>query len=598
MPLTHTGTGKSFIGALLSKILHDQTSETILVICFTNHALDQFLEDLLDIGISPESIVRLGSKCTDRTKPLKITEQQSTYRMSREQYAVLHDQFDQAESYLEDLNAKVTHLRRAGVSRPDLLQYLELSENHKFSDAFTVPDAGDGTKIVGSKGKVVNSLYLFTRWTFGHPAFVHDRLLHQNKDGVWELNRAARQTLLSQWTLEILKERISEIETVMAKYNECLKRTGEIFREKTARIVRSKRIIGCTTTAAAKYTDDLRNAQPGVVLVEEAGEILESHILTALTPKSQQLILIGDHKQLRPKINNYSLTVESGDGYNLNQSLFERLILAGVPHTTLSLQHRMRPEISSLVRYLTYPELQDAPGTQNRPSLRGFQANVILVAHHERERNADQVADRCDQGSRSSKINDYEAEMVLKCVRYIAQQGYNTDQCVVLTPYLGQLSRLREILETENDPILNDMDNHDLVKAGLLSSVAAHVGKRRIRISTIDNYQGEESDIVIASLTRGNDAGDIGFMAAPQRVNVLLSRARNALIIFGNASTFGNSRKGKTVWGPLMEKLKAGEHIFEGLPIKCQRHPNTRNLILKAGDFDTCAPDGGCLQPW
>ena len=53
----------------------------------------------------------------------------------------------------------------------------------------------------------------------------------------------------------------------------------------------------------------------------------------------------------------------------------------------------------------------------------------------------------------------------------------------------------------------------------------------------MDNYQGEESEIFIASLTRSNDNGDIGFMAAPQRLNCLLSRARDGLIIIGNAGT-------------------------------------------------------------
>lgn len=76
-------------------------------------------------------------------------------------------------------------------------------------------------------------------------------------------------------------------------------------------------IIRCTTTAAAKYVQALQSISPGVLVVEEAGEILESHALTALGPKTKQLILIGDHKQLRPKVH-YDLSVEKGDGYDLN----------------------------------------------------------------------------------------------------------------------------------------------------------------------------------------------------------------------------------------------------------------------------------------
>ena len=67
--LQDLGIGKSFIGALVVKVLHDSTSQKIPVICFTNH---QFLEDLMDIGIPSSAMVRLGGKSTDRTKPLII----------------------------------------------------------------------------------------------------------------------------------------------------------------------------------------------------------------------------------------------------------------------------------------------------------------------------------------------------------------------------------------------------------------------------------------------------------------------------------------------------------------------------------------------
>jgi hypothetical protein len=115
---------------------------------------------------------------------------------------------------------------------------------------------------------------------------------------------------------------------------------------------------------------------------------------------------------------------------------------------------------------------------------------------------------------------------------------------------------------------------------------------------TTDNYQGEESDIVIACLTRSNSEGDIGFMSSPQRVNVLLSRARNALIMIGNPATFMNSRRGKDVWVPLMDKLKQGGHVYDGFPVRCEQHPDKAALLTKKSDFDSVCPDGGCSEPW
>ena len=191
------------------------------------------------------------------------------------------------------------------------------------------------------------------------------------------------------------------------------------------------------------------------------------------------------HRQLRPKVNNYALTVEKGEGYDLNRSLFERLILKNYPHSTLSDQHRMRPEISALVRELTYPDLSDAPRTQGRPNTYGIRDDLVFIHHEKPEDDLSNVSDRADEDSKASKQNSFETAMVLKIVRYLAQQGYGTDKLVVLTPYLGQLSKLRDALKKDNDPVLNDLDSYDLVKAGLLDSAAAQVKKRPIRLATI-----------------------------------------------------------------------------------------------------------------
>lgn len=103
---------------------------------------------------------------------------------------------------------------------------------------------------------------------------------------------------------------------------------------------------------------------------------------------------------------------------------------------------------------------------------------------------------------------------------------------------------------------------------------------------------------MIACLTRSNKIGDIGFMSSPQRVNVLLSRARNALIVIGNPETFMNSRKGKEVWVPLMNQLKRDGHVYDGFPVKCEQHPDKTELLTKKEDFDLFCPDGGCSEPW
>ena len=115
---------------------------------------------------------------------------------------------------------------------------------------------------------------------------------------------------------------------------------------------------------------------------------------------------------------------------------------------------------------------------------------------------------------------------------------------------------------------------------------------------TIDNYQGEESDIVIVSLTRSNPDHEIGFMASPERLNVLLSRARDGLIMIGNTQTFTKARRGGQLWTRLIELLKKNGNIYDGLPVACDRHPTRCALLRTPYDFDRDCPDGGCDLPW
>ncbi|KAL8800714.1 MAG: hypothetical protein Q9182_004986 [Xanthomendoza sp. 2 TL-2023] len=571
------GTGKSFIGALTAKIIHDFTSKNILVVCFTNHALDQFLEDLLDIGIPGSAMLRLGNigKATQRLKALGLHEQATSEKLSRAAWSTIQELKASVENQATKLSKAFERFMKTSITRNDLMEYLDfLSDDINYFEAFTVPRSEDGSRIVGRRGKSINNLYLLDQWCSGQNRGVLSSFpMTAEALRAWALPRHARQSLIDKWSMAILEERVSELCKIAVEHDKTQRQLDETFQTKNINVIQSKRVIGCTTTAAAKYAHELRAASRDALLVEEAGEIFESHVLTALGERTTQLILIGDHKQLRPKAANYELTVEKGEGYDINRSLFERLVLKGFPHHVLTQQHRMRPEISSLVRSLTYPELLDAPKTKGRPSLRGFRDNLIFVDHRHPEDDLQDTANWRDMTSLSSKQNKFEAEMVLKCVKYLAQQGYGSDKIVVLTPYVGQLRLLQQVLSAENDPVLNDLDTADLVRAGLVLPSTNKRSQRKLRLACIDNYQGEESDIVVVTLTRSNTNCDIGFMSAPERLNVLLSRARNAMLIIGNSETFRGSRKGKLCKVLLDDKCEKGHVLtwtcFQGRPKDC-----------------------------
>lgn len=103
---------------------------------------------------------------------------------------------------------------------------------------------------------------------------------------------------------------------------------------------------------------------------------------------------------------------------------------------------------------------------------------------------------------------------------------------------------------------------------------------------------------MVGSLTRSNSTNDIGFMWQPERLNVLLSRARDCLILIGDSSTFSNSPKGASTWIPFFDQMRASGHMSLGLPVKCEKHPSEQGTLRAPEDFVQFTPDGGCSRSW
>jgi hypothetical protein len=353
-------------------------------------------------------------------------------------------------------------------------------------------------------------------------------------------------------------------------------------------------------------------------MIEEAGELLEAHVLTSLSPSTRHLIMIGDHKQLRPKVEHYPLSVASKAGYGLDISLFERLVLSGMPHTTLAVQHRMHPDISRLIRH-TYPSLEDHASVEGRPPLKGVAGRVVFMDHTQPELQESQKAAGKWRAAaeHQSKVNLHEVGLSVATVKFLLQQGYKPEQLVVLTPYLGQLLELQRELSKTVEVVLADMDMQDLRRAALpaaledlkaaatskastsTASTSSKPSSGGVRVATIDNYQGEEADVVVASLVRSNSSGSVGFLREPERINVLLSRARCGLILVGNATMLRNasSPDAQQHWGVVLDQLEAAGAILPGLPAVCQQHGRSLPLLGSVEAFEEYSPQGGCQQP-
>jgi hypothetical protein len=138
--------------------------------------------------------------------------------------------------------------------------------------------------------------------------------------GRWDLYRLWRNKLEQKYQQNIRDSQDDGYETALMKLS-------EINEDENLDILAEAKVIGMTTTCAAKYRDLLQRVRPKIVLVEEAAEVLEAHILTSLPLDCDHVILIGDHQQLRPSCTVYELSKT----YNLNISMFERLVKLRMP---------------------------------------------------------------------------------------------------------------------------------------------------------------------------------------------------------------------------------------------------------------------------
>ena len=253
-----------------------------------------------------------------------------------------------------------------------------------------------------------------------------------------------------------------------------------------------------TTTGCAKYSTILEKNNFEIVIIEEAAEVLESHIISLLTKNTKHLIMIGDHLQLRPNPYNYELIIK----YNFDISLFERLINNKIKYARLKFQRRMKSIFADFVRliygeeeYIDYKDIK----SKDNIEVKGMKNDMFIITHNQPEKKVDKIL---------SKSNPYEAEYIVKLYKYLIQQGYLNSQITVLTFYLGQLFLLKQQFKKEE--IFN------------------------VKISTVDNYQGEENDIILLSLVRSNNENKIGFLNNFNRVCVSFSRAKIGFYIIGN----------------------------------------------------------------
>jgi hypothetical protein len=582
--------------------------------------LDQFLEHLIQIGI--QKIVRLGGQSNSA-----LLEDHNLRRVSQAESKTRSEGFILGTSYnaLEDATDHIKKsLGGAHVASRGDWKHLQFhlrrrypSIHRQFSDVDE-----DGFEVVGRHPFDVWASSGSTRSKVaqGQALMLHenDALLEKAERNVHSLSRAERDVIRNIWAQEVRDIALDDIFERVKHTERIQKKITNVHDEIDRRVLQGADVIGITTTGLAKRIATLQHVSCKVIICEEAGEVMEPHMISALLPAAEHFIQIGDHEQLRPQINNFKdLSLESRKGlsYQLDRSQFERLSVGEpgrlrMPVAQLNVQRRMRPEISTLIRETIYPGLVDHASTATQPDVVGMRKNVFWIDHNHLEDN--QKSDT----HHKSHSNEWEVEMVHAMVRHIVRQGaYKSSEIAVLTPYTGQLQKLRAVMREDFEIVLSDRDQEALEKDGFQDSEndspknghsdgASHrkapLAKKKLsellRVATVDNFQGEEAKVIIISLVRSNDIPKVGFLKTTNRINVLVSRAQHGMYLFGNSKTYSYV----PMWEKILDMLRASESVGKALELCCPRHPETPIQVAEPDDFSRLSPEGGCREacPW
>jgi hypothetical protein len=570
--------------------------------------LDQFLEHLIKVGV--EKVIRIGGQSRSTIlegKNLRVVSQGEPKTKSE---GYLLAMTYKALEFQERLIRRALGLLHSTQKQPDwanLQTHLARKHPRIYSQFSRVDD--EGYKTVGRDP--------FEIWSHDESKTSNDTstlqsLLDVATRNVHALSRLDRRRLVEFWAEEIREDTTDQLfELVKEAYN-LHKQLDNMHDEVDRRVLQTADVIGVTTTGLARRISVLRHVRCKVIICEEAGEVMEPHMISALLPNVEHFIQIGDHQQLRPQINNYGLSLESQQGtpYQLDRSQFERLSVGergrpSFPVAQLNVQRRMRPEISNLIRETIYPRLNDHDVTKHLPAVVGMRKNVFWLDHESIEEGPSP-----DRHQRSHS-NIWEAEMTHALVRHIVRQGvYSSSDIAVLTPYTGQLQKLREKMRNDFEIVLSERDQETLARDGfddettLSEGEQANSGSGRrplekkklsemLRVATVDNFQGEEAKIVIVSLVRSNKEKKVGFLRTTNRINVLLSRAQHGMYLIGNTDTYSNV----PMWAQVLRMLQATDSVGKAIGLCCPRHVDTEMKAFEPIDFEKLSPEGGCQLP-
>lgn len=386
----------------------------------------------------------------------------------------------------------------------------------------------------------------------GNPTRVNDKMLgftyerrfesHADYPQLWAIRKAIR---------ELRKNRKKGSENYHQKMDRLKSRAAEIELRINAELFGEARVIACTLVGSAHHL--LEGMKFGTLFIDEAAQALEAACWIPMK-RASRVILAGDHCQLPPTVKSIA-ALRAG----LGKTLMER-IAENKPEvvTLLKIQYRMNDEIMRFSSDWFYggkvesaPQIKyrsvldydhpitwiDTSNEENQITIEGEDAPEDSISTSSSVSAANQNSDLNFKeqfvGESFGRINKAEAELtLLTLAEYFTKIGKQRvlEERIdvgIISPYRAQVQYLKKLIK-----------KYEFFKPY----------RRLISVNTVDGFQGQERDVILISLVRSNDEGQIGFLKDLRRMNVAMTRARMKLIILGNKDTMTKHPFYKKLW--------------------------------------------------
>ena len=386
----------------------------------------------------------------------------------------------------------------------------------------------------------------------GNPTRVNDKMLgftyerrfesHPDYPQLWAIRKAIR---------ELRKNRKKGSENYHQKMDRLKSRAAEIELRINAELFGEARVIACTLVGSAHHL--LEGMKFGTLFIDEAAQALEAACWIPMR-RASRVILAGDHCQLPPTVKSIA-ALRAG----LGKTLMER-IAENKPEvvTLLKIQYRMNDEIMRFSSDWFYGgKVESAPQIKYRSVLdydhpitwidTSNEENQITIEGEDAPEDSASASSAASAANQNSDLNFKEQFVGESFGRINKAEAELT--LLTLAEYFTKISKRRVLEERIDVGIISPYRAQVQYLKKLIKKYEFFKPYRRlISVNTVDGFQGQERDVILISLVRSNDEGQIGFLKDLRRMNVAMTRARMKLIILGNKDTMTKHPFYKKLW--------------------------------------------------